>query len=277
MFIPEKNLIFNKCLDHRDPPFTAGETANLHRQESHAHDAREILLVLKGKSGFYLNGKYFQAAPGCAFFVDHWVAHQQGYPPDVGEIVHIWIHLHDSRMFALPSIRGNRNQDSGCTVWEFPDCMLQLVKSRWDKINSVPEDLRSAYYSSIARLLYEEICFQSHFRKAGGSGEESIVSYVRNYIVMNHGRDSSMAELEKRTGYSRRHLMRCFKEEYSMTIGEYIDCVRRGFAATAGERMMQKEIAFQLGFKSPAAYWLWKKRDQKKRSAQHRTTVQDPE
>ena len=262
MFVPEKDFVFKKCMDHRDLSFLPEKTDNSRNRESHS--AREILLVLEGEYDFFLNGKYYPAVPGSAFFVDHWIPHQQGYPADVGKIIHIWIHLHETRMFALPSIRGCGNPDPGCVVWEVPECMLELVRSRWDKVDSLPEEIRSDYFMSMARMLYEEICFQCYTQNPCSSREESIVSYVRNYIVMNHGRDSSMAELEKRTGYSRRHLMRCFKEEYSMTIGEYIDCIRRGFATTAGNRMTQKEIAFQLGFKSPAAYWLWKKRDQEK-------------
>ena len=75
-----------------------------------------------------------------------------------------------------------------------------------------------------------------------------------------------MAELEKLTGFNRFYLMRLFKAEYGMTIGEYINCVRRGFVAGAAKNLRQKEIAAMLGFKSAAAFWLWKKRD---RSGKH--------
>lgn len=262
MFTPEKDLVFEKCLDHREHCFLTGEHSVCRRE---SHQAREILLVLEGRSDFFLNGRYYDALPGHAFFIESWIPHQQGYPADVGDIVHVWVHLHEKRMFAIPCFRGGDVQASDrCIVWEFPECMHELVNLRWDRALRAPESLRRDCYCSIAGMLFEEILFQCQAQEQCKNKEDSIVSYIRNYIVMNHGRDASMAELEKRTGYNRRHLMRRFKEECSMTIGEYIDCVRRGFVSTAGSRMTQKEIAFQLGFKSPAAYWLWKKRDQKK-------------
>ena len=113
-------------------------------------------------------------------------------------------------------------------------------------------------------MLCEEIIFQSKLPAQAEKSEDDITSWVKNYISMNYGRNSSMEELERLTGYNRRHLMRKFKSESSMTIGEYINCVRRGFIAAAGKRLTQKEIAFQLGFKSPAAFWLWQKRDRER-------------
>jgi AraC-like DNA-binding protein len=256
MFVPEKELVFAKCMDHRDLSFLPGKPESPRNRESHS--AREILLVLKGECDFFLNGKYYPALPGSAFFVDHWIPHQQGYPADVGKIIHIWIHLHETRMFALPSIRGCGNPDPGCVVWEFPECMLELVRSRWDKVDSLPEKIRSDYFMSMARMLYEEICFQCYTQNPCSSREESIVSYVRNYIVMNHGRDSSMAELEKYTGYSRSHIAHLFREICGVSVGEYIQGVRCEYTVNAlAFGMKQKEIASALGFSSPSAFWQW--------------------
>lgn len=88
-----------------------------------------------------------------------------------------------------------------------------------------------------------------------------IIQRVQNYIEINYGRNSSIADLEKFSGYNRYYLMRLFKVQTGFTILQYINQIRQRIAEDALNRnISQKEIAFQLGFSSPAAFWLWKKR-----------------
>ena len=119
----------------------------------------------------------------------------------------------------------------------------------------------------MACILSEEIAYQwDHQGLESSRKTDRIVSWIKNYISMKYGRDASLPELEKLTGYNRYYLMRQFKAEYGMTIGDYINCVRRGFVAAAeAQGKSQKQIALQLGFQSAAAFWLWKKRDSEKR------------
>jgi two-component system response regulator YesN len=88
-----------------------------------------------------------------------------------------------------------------------------------------------------------------------------IIERVQNYIEINYGRNLSIAELEKFSGYNRYYLMRLFKAQTGFTILQYINQIRKRVAEDALKRnISQKEIAYQLGFFSPAAFWLWKKR-----------------
>lgn len=254
-----ENITFTDFIDHTSDASSGAENR---QQESHAE--REILLVLAGNIRFVLAGKCFEAAPGKAFFIDSWVPHQLGYGKLPGDITHIWVHLHAKRLFAMPYVLTANSRLQSCGMWEFPAAVLELVNSRWAKAQNAPENVKNMLYSSIVRLITEEIVFQSSAVAEEKRREDDVIAWVKNYISMNYGRNSSLAELEHLTGFNRRHLMRKFKNECAMTIGEYINCVRRGFAADAGRRLTQKEIAFQLGFKSPAAYWLWKQRDKKK-------------
>lgn len=254
-----ENITFTDFTDHTSKTVSGTET---HQQESHAE--REILLVLAGNTKFVLAGKCFDAAPGKAFFIDSWVPHQIGYGKLSSDITHIWVHLHTKRLFAMPYVLNGGSRLQSCGMWEFSAAVLELINSRWAKAQNAPENVKNVLYSSIVRLLTEEITFQSPAAAEENRREDDVIAWVKNYISMNYGRNSSLAELEHLTGFNRRHLMRKFKNECSMTIGEYINCVRRGFAAAASRRLTQKEIAFQLGFKSPAAYWLWKQRDSKK-------------
>ena len=254
-----ENITFTEFIDQS----SAGEKFTaVNQQESHAE--REILLVLDGCMDFALAGKSFSASPGKAFFIDCWTPHQLGYGEIPGSITHIWVHLHAHRLFAMPYVLSAGERLQSCGMWEFSQPVLELINQRWAKALNSPAAMKKHLYSSIVQLITDEIEFQAALPMEKRR-EDDVISWVKNYISMNYGRNSSLAELEHLTGFNRRHLMRKFKSECSMTIGEYINCVRRGFAAAAGRRLTQKEIAFQLGFKSPAAYWLWRQRDLKKR------------
>ena len=259
MMFEFENIVFTDFTDQNAPEELS---VNPMPQESHAE--REILLVLEGSIPFFLAGKGFDAAPGKAFFIDSWVPHQLGYNNIQSNITHIWVHLHARRLFAMPYALNKGSRLQSCGMWEFSPSVLDLINNRWNKaVNATPE-LQKQLYSSIIRLLTEEITFQSSVVPANNKREDEVINWVKNYISMNYGRNSSLAELEHLTGFNRRHLMRKFRKECSMTIGEYINCIRRGFISAASKRLTQKEIAYQLGFKSPAAYWLWKQRDSQK-------------
>ncbi len=231
-------------------------------QESHPE--REMLLVLAGEMEFYLAGRRYMATPGKAFFIDHWITHPLGYSKVSTIFRHIWVHVHSQRLFAMLGEMAPDGTLQSCGMWEFPHGMLELLNQRWDRAGQADAELRLELYESIVRMLTEEIHFQQRIDVPMISREDDVISWVKNYISMNYGRNSSLEELERLTGYNRRHLMRKFKSENHITIGEYINCVRRGFVSDAQQRMSQKEIAFQLGFKSAAAYWLWQQRDRRK-------------
>ena len=252
--------------------YDENETANLktgrdlRTQESHPE--REILLVLSGKSNFLLNGKIYSAVPGSAFFINQWIPHQCDYGTIKNDFRHVWVHFHEKRLFSvLYEVRDHERSRRHLT-WEHSGHLLGLLNERWDRAVLEPQrsSARQEIYRSIARILAEELAYlTSHEPREVRSNPEQIAAWIKNYISLQYGRNVSMSELEKLTGYNRFYLMRLFKTEYGMTIGEYINCVRRGFAAAATQQgMRQKEIALQLGFRSASAYWLWKSRDSKR-------------
>lgn len=266
-----KKLAIKDYTDHTSDDFLPPD-GSIFRQES--HDAREILLVISGTMDFHLAGKRFAATPGKAFFINSWIPHQLGYGKLDCKVEHIWVHLHAKRMFAMShSIADNVTLPSP-GMREFPSSMLELINLYWQRAEKSPAEQRKKLYNAIIRMICDEMSFQSANTASVKQKDDDVSGWVKNYISMNYGRNSSLETLEQLTGFNRRHLMRKFKNECGMTIGEYINCVRRGFAAVAGKRLSQKEIAFQLGFQSPAAYWLWKNRDRKKFSGNKNPAVQ---
>ena len=264
IIMADENFIeFRNCADET---FFSTPSETTERQTQESHPEREILLILSGKSDFTFNGKAVQCMPGDAFFINSHVPHQLGYRDINNDITHIWVHLHPKRFFAMQYQISAQTPLRSCQSWEFSLPMLEFINARWDMALKSPREQRRILYRSIARIIAEEIRFSP-----GPSGnpireQSDIVSWMKRHISLNCGRNSSMEELEKLIGYNRSYLMRKFKERSGMTVGEYINTVRRAFVAGAVSRLTQKEIAARLGFKSAAAFWLWQSRDRKKNS-----------
>ena len=266
MMFDEKLIDFHNCIDETFFKSPAGATV-LHPQESHSE--REILLILSGESDITFNGKAVQCMPGDAFFINSNVPHQLGYRNINSDVTHIWVHLHPKRFFAMLYQINASTPVRSCRSWEFSLAMLEFISARWDLALTSPREQRRNLYRSIARIIMEEIRFAPDVSGPQISDQYDIVSWMKKHISLNCGRNSSMEELEKLTGYNRSYLMRKFKERSGMTVGEYINTVRRAFVASANKRLNQKEIAVRLGFKSAAAFWLWQSRDRKKNSSEN--------
>lgn len=265
--IPQLRIEIRNCCDESQTA-SLKKPRNSRSQESHPE--REILFVLSGKNSFLLNGKIYSPAPGTAFFINRWIPHQCDYGTIKNDFTHIWVHFHEKKLFSVLYQGRHGEQSHQHLTWEHSGHLLGLLNERWDRALQEPErsDARREIYMSIARILAEELTYlSSHKPREIRSNSEQISAWIKNYISMQYGRNVSLSELEKLTGYNRFYLMRLFKSEYGMTIGEYINCVRRGFATAATlQGMRQKEIAQQLGFRSAAAYWLWKSRDSKRQA-----------
>ena len=263
IFNAEKNVF--RCYDETERP-KMKPIPGQYLQESHPE--REILLILSGKTDFLLNGGKYPAVPGNIFFIDRWVPHQVNYGTIRTDFRHIWLHFHEQRLFGVLYQNNAREQLHDCRSWEHSPGLLAFLHERWDRARKEKEHsgARQQIYCSMARILSEEIAYQwDHQELESSRKTDRIVSWIKNYISMKYGRDASLPELEKLTGYNRFYLMRQFKAEYGMTIGDYINCVRCGFAAAAeAQGKRQKEIAIQLGFQSAAAYWQWRNRGRRK-------------
>jgi len=227
------------------------------------HADREILMTVAGRTDFVLNGNYYRAAAGCVFFIDHWVPHKLAYLPEETDFVHVWIHLHRDKLYAsmFHVASGVR---VGCRdVITFPSELYCLLNKRWEMMKNCPDNspAKKKFQKNMIQLICGEMEFSDGNSSTGSRSNEEIIERVQNYIEINYGRNSSIADLEKFSGYNRYYLMRLFKKQTGFTILQYINQIRQRIAEDALNRnISQKEIAFQLGFSSPAAFWLWKKR-----------------
>ena len=250
---------FQDCLDETfveafavAPPAVLRET----------HQEREILLILEGETAFLLNERLCPAKPGNAFFVNRWIPHQAVYGDlsNSPSFVHIWVHMHTNRLFVQIFCHPRQL----IYLQDFSPAVLTMLQNRWNQAEKEagPTPRRRQLLQSISRIIKEEIIlFLEANQSKPTNGTIPLAEWIRNHIAATFGRGCSLATLEKLTGFSRFYLMRCFKQAFGQTMGDYINDLRRQFIRNASSQMTQKEIAAQLGFQSSSAFWLWKHRD----------------
>ncbi|NLZ64389.1 MAG: AraC family transcriptional regulator [Lentisphaerae bacterium] len=249
---------FRYFLDETSPPSGLKSPPNVRIQR---HSQREIMLVIQGENTYVLNGKPQPAIPGSVFFIDHWITHQLGYSLQENNFVHAWLHFHKGKLFASILHWENTPGPLCREVIVLPPELHLLLTRRWDSLNRHPEaDWKKMLQPSIIRLLCEEFALYCRQQEEAPPAKADLVEEIRNYITLNCGRNSSLEALEKFSGYNRYYLMRLFKRRTGCTIGDFIDQVRRGVVNDARSKQISyKEIAWQLGFSSPAAFSWWKK------------------
>lgn len=223
------------------------------------HAFSESFVQLEGGGPYYLGGRTYDLRPGMLCVIEPWISHENGMRAGT-RMSQLWFRMTDGAMhFWLCSGTG----DGGYTLpWhgklsgEYGK-VFQEVSSHHGEL----EDMKlRRFVDFMLACLLEELGTVCH---GGGVGnrEASLVTAVKSHIVNRNGVDCSLSALSEIFGYSRSHLCHVFRHEAGISIGDYIDQVRREFSVQASSRgMSQKEIALELGFSSASAYWLWKAR-----------------
>ncbi len=235
--------------------------------DRHLH--HEILFIIHGESQFMLNGLVYHARPGTAFLLNKWEIHSYGYRKNDRDLLHLWIHFNDDRLYGSITYVGCAGQyhPTGINMTFSKDLHL-LLHRRWkilEKIQSCSSGIKNLLMKPPLDIVLEEFAmFRFGMVDYPDESTGDITVFLRNYIRNTNGRNCSLENLEKLSGYSRFHLSRQFKEQCGKTIGEYINEVRLHFVEEARKRgLKQKEIANELGFSSPSAFWYWFQKQRK--------------
>ncbi|MBO7146250.1 MAG: helix-turn-helix domain-containing protein [Lentisphaeria bacterium] len=233
------------------------------------HAEREILYILGGNSRYMLNRSVYDALPGTVFLIDHWIPHAFGYRKEDHDLLHLWFHLHRRKLTCTLLQIGQSGTFQSCGLITMPMEIMDLLIRRWKLLENEPhvtETIIEEYMLTPLNLLLDEFQLQKHHRQQVDSNSiKTVIESVKHHIRMCKGRDCSLDKLEQISGFNRYYLAHSFRKHAECTIGAYIDRIRVEYSAEAILRgLTQKEIAFELGFVSPANYWTWlrKHRDQ---------------
>lgn len=208
---------------------------------------------------FFLNGEILTLHPGDCCHIGMWIPHQYMVSLiDGQECLQLWIQLLGNELnYLLFCFRPGGVlllRERGTLPGEY-SAIFRRLESEFIR-SGKPEKLR-AFYGLILQELLPLIQTPPDADPAD-SLQQEITNTMAVYIRSHNGINCSLKELSARIGYSPSHLSHVFRSCMKMSVGSYINTVRAEFARNAfANGRKQKEIAIDLGFSSPAAFWLW--------------------
>lgn len=254
-------------LHFHSPEISSGRRANPSDRKLHKHPYREILVVLDGETDFIMNDRSHHLTPGSVALLDSWVLHDYGYSMNEHDFLHLWLYFADNHIRTALYRCGMRGHYETSGIIILPPYASMLVNSRWNELKKQEkpnEELTRQYLQSPLQCVLEDFRFQNRRTAKTGSEHSDLFFSLKEYIESHIARDCSLENLEKVFGYSRYYLAHKFREAQGASIGSYINMVRLDYTEKALMKgFKQKEIAYELGFSSPAAFWKWYRNNRK--------------
>lgn len=230
---------------------------------SDCHAQREMLFVLEGRSRFLYRDRVWDLAPGTLVAIDAWEVHAFGYRAADDGLLHLWLGLHPPRMTcALLQVERGRYR-SVAHLDSLSGSAFDFLSRQWDEASAEDRDpaLRSALLAGVAETAMRAAALGEGRDRTPTETANGLVDFVADFIARQHGRDCSLTRIERVTGYSRFYLSHLFRQARGKTIGEAITDARRRFVEEAkAQGLKQRTISEALGFSSPSAFCLWKRR-----------------
>ena len=237
------------------------------------HQHREILFILRGESRFPLNHKIFDVKAGDVILIDRWIPHRVGYPASDRNMLYLWFFLFPTHLNLLLHQIDQTGKVSYAVKWVELATDLKLVIDRhWDEFDKLAPENALANLDIFLRqpltMLLDEFRFYlqiSDLKDEKKQTTNEIVNSIQHIIEAKKGRDCSLAQLEKFTGFSRFYISHLFRDAYGISIGQYINRVRMIFFESAKKQgLSHKQIAFELGFSSNSALLMWYRKAKEK-------------
>ncbi len=128
-------------------------------------------------------------------------------------------------------------------------------KIRVSNILRFNDDLAKLEYCLFCDSLVNEptflhYCMDILYIAVEGVGENSRISFAKNYIEQNYDKEIFISELAKQMGYSMPHLINKFKAHYGITPKAFISRVRilKAKELLLSTDKLSREVAYCLGF-----------------------------
>lgn len=238
------------------PPDKIKEISSI-RNSGHPHE--EMMLVIDGESDYFFNGSVYHLTPGCALLVDSWVPHGFGYTTIDHDLLHCWCYHINGKWSASLMEVGDRGAICAKEIFlNLPQELSMVIMNRWRKLfarKSADEETVRNYMQLPMNLLFNEI---SLIRNEKNTPDPPASELIKSIICNCNGRNCSLEKLSAMVGLSRCHIAHVFHRETGVTIGEFINSVRKKYIEDAKKQGMRlKEIAAELGFSSSGALGNW--------------------
>lgn len=98
--------------------------------------------------------------------------------------------------------------------------------------------------------IFAHYCMDILYLSIDGIGENSKISFAKNYIEQNYDKEICIGELAKQMGYSTPHLINKFKSYYGITPKAFMSQVKilKAKELLLATDKFSREIAYSLGF-----------------------------
>ncbi len=227
------------------------------------HGHRELLYVLEGRSSFLYRDRVWKLEPGTLVAVDAWETHAFGYRKADNGLLHLWLGQHPSCITcACLSVEKGRYR-SAARFDSLVGVPSDHLSRNWGDVlaGNLDASMRKTLLAGVAEAMLRAFAVEMACATEPADTSRGLADFVAEYIARQHGRDCSLERLERVTGYSRFHLSRLFHRQRGMTIGAAVTEARRRFLAEAtAQGLKQRTISEALGFSSPSAFCLWKRK-----------------
>lgn len=236
---------------------------------SHSHRAREILFVVAGESDYQLDDKFYHLQAGDAVFIEPWQKHGFFYRASDHDLKHIWFALLPQRMTATGLELDHFGQIGRKHFYgNLPGDSWQMLAGCWDRLRLLPEELLALGKKQL-QLGMEMILNEISITMLSESSDwhinkhQDVMEFTSDYIDLHHGRNCSLVQLEKITGYTQYYLCRLFRKYYGKTIGDAINEARMRYVLEQKAVLSSKDIADELGFAAVVSFWKWRRSNRK--------------
>jgi AraC-like DNA-binding protein len=130
-----------------------------------------------------------------------------------------------------------------------------------DRRDLTPTDIRTRLVCAAAVLLAAAMDLLSHpERRTKEELHREVITRVREHIRDTVEHDHTLESVARLAGYSSFYFARLFRKTTGESIHEYIDSCRLAKTRELEESgLSQKQIASQLGFSSPTAFYIWRR------------------
>ena len=228
-----------------------------------SHFDREFLFVIAGESRYLYNDHVYPCLPGMLFLIDSGVSHGHKYTREDKHLIHLWGYFYSRRLHVSIIEVMEEGQYKAIPEMSFiflADELFRIVETRWNLLtqrDAVTEETVAHYMKGPINAVLEATAFQL-MEHPQEKAPYTQMEEVKEYILSQNGRECSLEHLAAMSGYTRCYLARKFRDATGITIGKYIEQVRLKYIQSAMKRgIRQKEMAYELGFSSPASFWNW--------------------
>jgi len=241
-------------------------------KNSDSHANREIMIVLKGKQYFSLNGLSYPCTPGTVFLIDAGVIHDSYYPNYFDNFKHLWCSVINKVIYIggfyskengrlLSANPFNQIVDEQNSGLSFSKIWNELSQNKYLDDKFKCECMKNAFYSLVlefCRRGYDKIAnpvereTEQHYR--------AVINPILEHIKETGGKGLDITRLAYIAGYSKFHFARIFKQVTGVSVLEFINSARiEKYRKLHEAGFIKKQISDELGFSCPAAFSRWER------------------